>query len=367
MLILARALSFPSMQSHVKRPRRPISSAAHSMVGLLVVALLAPRDTHAQAQTRWTSLNDYLERGIGLTAAQRSALARGEVVGRVLPMGDDRDIGVFAAVQVAVPRSLFRERQLAFAQAIRAPSRRVVQQFGNPASDADVRQLELSDDEVKDLRACRANRCDFKLPAVEMDTMRAMASGAGRAQLNSYVRRRLLDFVADYRRRGNAAMPVYDDRGRVRATDALAALLDDSSHVYKVVPALDRFLRNYPRETLPDASDVLFWSIDDLPHVRPVLRVMHTTVLSPPELSGATVVASKQVYANHYFEAGLETLTALDGAKPGAITLIAVRLYRFDNLPGGVLNIRGRVRSGMLSNAESDLARLKRDYESSTR
>jgi hypothetical protein len=177
----------------------------------------------------------------------------------------------------------------------------------------------------------------------------------------------MVEYVTDYRARGNAAMAVYDDRGGVRASDALAAMLRDSSYVFSAVPSLGRHLLNYPREAMPDATEAIFWSRDELPHLRQVVRITHEIIYSPPELPEMSLVAAKQIWANHYFEAGLEVIAAADRATtpPGrGITVVAVRRYRFDHLPsGGLLNIRGRVANGLRDNVVADLKRLKRESE----
>jgi hypothetical protein len=148
-------------------------------------------------------------------------------------------------------------------------------------------------------------------------------------------------------------------------------MLNDSTYVFHTAPSLGRHLLEYPHDSLAGATEVMFWSLDNLPHVRQVLRITHETVYSPPELLGTTIVAAKQIYADHYFEAGLETLTAVDdlpsadGASPAGFTMIAVRRYRFDHLPsGGLLNLRSRVINGLRDNVRDDVARLKREIES---
>src|SRR6202007_874791 len=107
------------------------------------------------------------------------------------------------------------------------------------------------------------------------------------------VRRRVIDYVNDYRRRGNAAMVVYDDRGSVRASDALAPMMSDSSFTFSMIPALRRLVVPSPSEPLPDVKDVMFWSVDEMPHVRPTLRIIHRVVYAPAEVPGMTVVAAK--------------------------------------------------------------------------
>jgi hypothetical protein len=334
-----------------------------AFIGLLVTST-------AGAQARWRTLDDFLATGVRLNAAEVAALTRGETVAKMLPTGDQRDIAVFGAVQIDVPRQFFMERQRDFPRALRTPTRTQVQLFSSPAVGADLQTLDVTADDLKELRACRVNSCNFKLPATDMERLHSSVDWSARdarSRVVEYARQRMVEYVTDYRARGNAAMAVYDDRGRVSASDALAAMLRDSSYVFSVVPSLGRQLLNYPREAVPDATEAIFWSLDELPHLRQVLRITHAIIYSPPELPEMSLMAAKQIYANHYFEAGLEVLAAADRATTPAgrgITVVAVRRYRFDHLPsGGLLNIRGRVGSGLRENVVSDLKRLKREAE----
>jgi hypothetical protein len=328
------------------------------------------------AAQRPRALDAFLTQTVGLDQSQLTTLSRGEVVAKVLTTADDRDVSVLGVVHVSASRTAFAQRQRDVQNALRAPTRSSAAIFSSPAKPADVAAIEVSSKDVDELRNCRPKDCNIKLPATDMDRLHATidwkASDA-RARVTEYVRRRLLEYVANYRERGNAAMVVYDDGGGVRSSDALASLLADSTYVFSKVPSLGRHLLRYPTDTLPGAAEVIFWSLDNLPHVRQVLRITHEMVYSPPELPGTTVIAAKQIYADHYFEAGLELLTAIDddsaaanGSSPLGFTLIAVRHYRFDHLPsGGILNLRGRVIGGLRDNVRADLARLKRESESS--
>jgi hypothetical protein len=325
-----------------------------------------------RAQERPRRLDDFLTQTVALDPGQMAALSKGEVVAKVLPTGDDRDVSVFGVVHVSVPRALFLDRQRDFPAALRTPTRNTARLFSMPATLADVQTIEVTRKDLDDLRSCRPSDCNFKLPVTDMDNLRRaidLSASDAVARVSAYVRQRMVEYVTAYRERGNAAMIVYDDLGSVHSSDALAAMLSDSSYIFRPAPSLGLHLASYPRDSLPGATEVIFWSLDDLPHVRRVLRITHETVYSPPELPGTTILAAKQIYANHYFEAGLELLTAVDDAAPPAgITLIAVRRYRFDHLPsGGLLNLRGRVVGGLRDNVRADLTRLKRESESAAR
>jgi len=101
-----------------------------------------------------------------------------------------------------------------------------------------------------------------------------------------------------------------------------------------------------------------------VPRMRPTLIVNHVIVYVSP--NDATFIVRKQLYANHYTEGGLELLAALDGdaAAPAPATrLIVVRRLRFDYLPVGLFNVRGRVRSRMVEVTRDDLTRERAAIE----
>jgi hypothetical protein len=228
----------------------------------------------------------------------------------------------------------------------------------------------VSDDDVKELRDCKPNECNFKLPATDMERLHTtvdLSAPDAKARVATYARQRMVEYVNDYRSRGNAAMLVYDDRGSVRSSDSFAAMLRDSSYAFSAVPSLGDHLLNYPAHTVPGGTDVVFWSRDEMPNLRPVLRITHQFIYTPTDVPDVTLVAAKQIYGNHYFEAGLEVLAAMDrttASGTSGITVVAVRRYRFDNLPsGGVLNIKSRVTKGLRDNVAADLRRLKKESE----
>ncbi len=340
------------------------------MAALMLFALGGP--TPVEAQARWQTVDAFLSHGIGLTASESTSLSRGQTVARVLRTGDGRDVAVFGAVRVDVPRTFLMTRQRDVPRTLRTPTRTQVQLFGQPATVADVQAIAVSDDDIKELRTCKPNDCNFKLPASDMERLRKsidLSTPEAKARATAYVRQRMVEYVAEYRTRGNAAMLVYDDRGSVRASDAFAGMLQDSSFAFSAVPSLGEHLLDYPRHTLAGADEAIFWSIDEMPHLRPVLRITHQIIYTPPDVSGLTLQAAKLIYANHYFESGLEVLAAVDrpeaaGGESRSVTVVAVRRYRFDHLPsGGLLNIKGRVVSSLRDNVVADLGRLKRESE----
>src|SRR6266511_1457517 len=298
-------------------------------------------------------LTDFLQRSIGFDAQQLAAVERGEPVVKVLEARDRRDVALFGIVTAPAPREQYVRALRDFATSLRTPTRTQVGIFSDPATESDVAAVTINSRDVSDMKNCKPGDCVVKLPATDMrrihDQMNWSAPPSDlQAQLSAY----------DYRRRGDSAMAIYDDRGNlnVHSSEAFAAQLAESPYVYQTVPSLQNYLATYPRGTLPaGAAELLFWSEDVLPRLRPILSVTHLVVYTPPELPGVTLAAAKQIYADHYFETAVD-LTCIVDRNPG-IYLLVLRRYRFDNLPGGILNIRGRAIGALRDQLALDLRR----------
>jgi hypothetical protein len=339
-----------------------LTLAAH----LAILSAIGATPASGRAQQAPAQLAQFLSQSIGLDAAQLAMVERGEAVVKVLETQNKRDVAIFGIVTANASRDSYVRQLRDFSRSLRSPARARLGVFGNPVSAADVQAITLAPDDVEDLKKCQPGNCNFKLPATEMQRIReriAHANGDRETQVAAYARQRLLDYAADYRTRGDAAMVVYDDRGNVRASDAFADLLAQSPYVYQYAPSLVRYLSEYPRGKLDGVSDVLYWSETAAPRMRRTLTVTHLAVYSPPELPGTTLAAAKQIYANHYFEAAFDLTTIVDRPRADASSgmyLIVLRRFRFDNLPsGGLLNIRGKVVGSLRDQILADLAREK--------
>ena len=306
-------------------------------------------------------------RSLGLGASQLRAADGGQVVVRLIKTDDPRDVAVVGLMVVRASRDALVARALdrngfVVAQASRAGL------FRSPPSPADVAAVEVDPSEYKGLKSCRPGRCAFKLSASAMQSFTAgvdWSSPNAKAQADQQLRGDLLRLVADYERRGTAAMPTYDDGPGVRSADAFAAVLAQTAPMLAAyAPELHRYLTTYPAGRPASAHDFVYWWEKRVPRMRPTLLIDHAVVYAPP--NEPAFIVRKQVYATHYTEGGLDLLALLDGdvAAPAPVTrLIVVRRFRFDYLPVGLFNVRGRVRSRLVEVTRDDLTRERAAIE----
>jgi hypothetical protein len=323
----------------------------------------------ARAQNAAPPLGEYLRTSIGLDTGQIADAQNGAAVVKLLHTDVGRDVTVFGMIGIHTTRDAYVAHLHDVQSLIAARSQR----YGiisDPMTPTDMQSVALDPSEWKDLKGCRVDDCDFKLSDASMKQFAQSVNWDGpnaEQQADSVFRLQIENLVTAYRARGNAAMPRYDDTHGIQGSDAFAALLGQASYIQQYAPALGNYLVNFPADRPENALDVMYWSADKIPHLRPTFTLNQMVVYTPS--SGSALIARKQIYADHYFEAALELsmiydAPALNGG--AGIYLVSVRRYRFDALPGGFLNIRGRARSQLQKLMKSDLERERLAVERAT-
>jgi len=312
----------------------------------------------ARAQEANGAPERYLRR-MGLGPAQIDSVAHGHAVVRLLAATNDREVAVFGGIRVDGSRDVLRARALDVERLLAGSGNRF-HLFGSPATAGDVQEAALDPSEYRALRDCKPGDCNFKMPSSAMKAFLQQvnwASSDAKSQADQLLRTDLLQLVAAYRARGNAATPSYDDANGVRPGEVFTELVAQSPEVYEYAPALQQYLNSYPSGRPAPTRDLLYWSELRLPHLRPLLTVNHIVVYAPAH--STAFVARKQIYASHYFEGAFELLAVADaGAEADSgVYLFVLRRFRFDSLPAGLMNVRGRVRQELVGATRSDLER----------
>jgi hypothetical protein len=321
------------------------------------------------AQSMPATLSEFLQRAIGLTPGDLRAVEVGTPVVRAIDPPDPREIAVVGVVRIEVPRAFYVRRAADFPSSLRDSLRLRFATFSDPPAETDVAALSLPHADVKELAHCDSGSCKLKLSNQTIADLRASIdpnSPAADSIASAYLRRRALRYVTEYRERGNAALIVYDDQPAVTAAAAVwDAMLSRSPFMYQYAPSLERYLKNYPQDRPADVREVLFWSEDNLPGLKPTISITHEMVYAPPELPGSTFIVSKQLYADHYLDGALDLTAVVDlagsqGVDTTGLDLVFLRRWHFDDLPsGGLLNLRGKAKGKLRDGTEAILRGTK--------
>lgn len=268
----------------------------------------------------------------------------------MLDVPDQDEVAIFGIVAIDVPRATIAARIRDIPGFLHRPTRAAFGIFSTPATAADARGFSIEASDLDALKKCRPGDCDVKMPATRFDQFGRTvdwSSSDVSSRVSAAVRQTMAEYVERYRKGGTASMVEYGDQKSVRSSsDAFTSLLAESPYIYDYVPAFQRYLQSYPRDSLSGATDAIYWATDHLASLRPILSITHLSLYEP---SGApmTLVSEKQLYASHYFLGAFTLTTLLDRPDaPGGrgSYYMVVQRMRFDHLPsGGLLNIRGRV------------------------
>src|SRR4029434_3052064 len=130
-------------------------------------------------------------------------------------------------------------------------------------------------------------------------------------QANQLFRLMIVEYVTNYLQKGDAALIEYADQSlRVPLAREQEALLTNLLYVNDTAPELVRHLKAFPRSTMP-VEHSLSWARINF-GLKPVFVITDvSTYRSDVDGVPRVLVLSKQIYANHYFDASLSLTAAI--------------------------------------------------------
>ena len=308
----------------------------------------------------------------GFTAADLAAIAAGRVVARGLPRAERDEAGAIGVVRINLSPDTFAARVRDIVRFEQGAGVTSVGRFGVPAAAADLAGYTLPESDASDLAGCELDDCDINLSAADIERLGRVDQrrAGGPAHLTRVARQGLADYVADYQRRGNDALMVYRDREpAIALREGSERLLRQSTELERTAPAVRTFLERYPAHPLPAGAEQFFyWSVMSF-GMKPITRANHV-VLVPVEIDGlgGYVVASRTLYASHYFRDGLEVKWVVPAsAERTAFYLVSVNRSHSESLLGlkGLL-LGGKIRSSARSGVERHVLHVKNEAEKTT-
>jgi hypothetical protein len=316
------------------------------------------------AQASRAELQKALSNKVSFGETDFSALQLDQPVVRSIPTSDKAEIAVTGLVNIrAAADEFLRSYRDSMARKNNAAILEIGA-FGREPSLADLETLTLEARDIEDLKECVVGECQIKLSAAMIERFRREINWDAAdcsAKVTNLFKQMLSEYVKDYRSRGEAALIEYNDkRDQVSLATEQRALDTAPSYVNEFI--------NGSRADLQLIEDTLVWSKIKF-GLKPVIAVNRVLIYRRNSDVGPQVlIASKQIYANHYFNASL-ALTAfvrvLDA--PDSAYLVYENRSRADGLEGpfGKLK-RGVVEKKAVDGLRAILAGSKASLEGST-
>ncbi|HEX5603630.1 MAG TPA: hypothetical protein VFX63_13820 [Pyrinomonadaceae bacterium] len=287
-----------------------------------------------------------------------AALQLNQPVVRLVPTSNKREVAVTGLVNInATAEDFLRSYRDSMLQKSNAAILEIGRFGGEPAL-ADIEGLTLEAKDIEDLKECVAGDCQVKLSAPMIERFRNEIDWTApdyQLRVTNLFKQMLVAYIRDYHTRGEAALIEYSDkRDRVSLATEQRALTSAGGYI-------NSFLTD-TKSDLQLVEEALVWSKIKF-GLKPVIAVNHISIYKRNSGVGPQVlVASKQIYANHYFNA-FHALTAFVNV-PGAAYLVYENRSRADGLEGPFGKIkRGVVEKKALEGLRGIMAQSKAGLE----
>ena len=340
--------------------RWTIAAFALTLLAPLYPAAQGPRGVPPQVERLFTQAR--------LTADERKQALAGMPVAHSLPADASKELAVFGVLWINAPIERYLERLNDIEQFERGGRFKLTKRISAPPVLSDFTPLRLPDEDVRDLQSCRVGDCELKLGESAIHRFQSEINWRAvnpRPAVDALMQQVAYDHVTAYLRGGDAQLPAYRDGSR--AISAAAEFRDMTGHMDELPvydPDLRRYLVAFPAVTLPNSTSFLYWQQTEF-GLKPIIRISHMTI---HQNGPATIVASKMIYATHYFWTALE-LRALvrDPSRGSGFWLLTTSRSRTDGLSGLTgLFIRHRVRSEVVDGTLKVLTSTQEKLEPST-
>ena len=314
-----------------------LTRAHNPLLIIMVCALVCSVAGVAKGQASLAELQKSLNNQGGFSETDFAALERGETVVKPAPVQDKRVVAVAGLVNL---RATADEFLRSYRESLTKKSNAAVLEigtFGAVPALADLQDLTLEAKDVEDLKECVVGGCQIKLSAAMIERFAKEVNWQApdyAQQATQLYRTMLFEYVRDYRARGDAALIKYGDKSNeVRLAEEHLALTKASGYLNEVLGASSE---------LQPIEELIVWSKIKF-GLKPVIAINHITIYKRERELGPQILAvSKQLYANHYFNASL-ALTAFVTLPGPTSYLVYENRSRADGLEGAFSKLKRSV------------------------
>lgn len=268
---------------------------------LLCIFLICFSASTSLAQASISEFKQLLQEKSAFEETDFSALQLNLPVVRLSPVSDKREIAVSGLVSIRASADDFLKSYRDSMTRKNNSAILEIGSFGKKPALSDLQNLTIETRDIEDLKECVVGDCQIKLSASMIERFRKeidWQSPGYQLAVTNLFKQMLLDYVRDYRARGEAALLEYNDkRNEVSVAAGQRALTGASGYINDVLANRQSDLRI--------VEDAIVWSKIKF-GLKPVIALNHVTIYRRDRNVGPQVlIASRQIYANHYFNAFL--------------------------------------------------------------
>jgi hypothetical protein len=307
---------------------------------LICTLLVCTAASRTLCQTSFTEFQKALQEKAAFEQADFTTLRLNQPVVRLSPVSDKREVAVAGVVNIRAGAEDFLK---SYRESLTRKSNPAILEIGSFSKEPglnDLKDLTIESRDLEDLKECVVGDCQVKLSAAMIERFRKeidWQSPEYQLNVTNLFKRMLLDYVRDYRARGEAALIAYNDkRNEISLAKEQRTLAAASSYINAALADRQSGLRLI--------EDTIVWSKIKF-GLKPVLAINHIRIYRGARDVGPQVlIASSQIYANHYFNAShaLTAFVSVHDASQGSYLVYENRSLA-DGLEGPFSGIKREV------------------------
>jgi hypothetical protein len=344
--------------------RLPLAKSSLIAIMVLVISTVLVNRLVA-ARLAWPEKLSRLNLFVSLTDKQIEKLRAGQPVSKLLSTSVDYEVAVFGAAWINAPASEYVESVQNIEEFEKGENFLVTKRLSDPPQLEDFAAVDLTDQDVDDLKMCRVGACKLKMGRDAIARLGRENHSAKTVPLpdaTTLFRQVLFDYTIAYQHGGNAQLPVYQDKHHsTSVANEFSAMIDETPALLRHAPSLRQYLLEYPNDQLSDGTSFFYWQEVDF-GLKPTFRINHVAISWAAD---NIVIASKLLYASHYFRAALELqMLVPDSSRGSGFWLVTVKRLRSDGLSGSSGDmIRTRIQNEALKGLTKTLTATKYKLE----
>jgi len=304
--------------------------------------------------------------------SELSRIKEGDLTTKLTNTDEKQELFLVSITRINVPESFFLEH---YGKDISLLENLDVKNKGRitgPLELSELQDVKLDTKEIEALKDCQVGKCKLKVSSEMIDRFRNeidWSESGYEDKVNRLFQEMLFEYIRAYLSGGNRNLITYYDQPQPISLDQLFNnILNKISYLLDHSPGLYKYLETFPVRKPDGVNSFVYWAKEDIGANYNVLTVNQVIKFVPKDSPLSPVIVSKQIYADHYFEAALGITKVVENtvAPDPSIYLVYFNRSSIDVLRrDGFLNgtIRRKIESRLVGSINERMKAIKDKIE----
>jgi hypothetical protein len=342
----------------------------------LLTLLIWPFMVGARADTapvdRTNKIFQTLKEEMKFSDSELTRIKEGELTTKLINTDEKQELFLVSVTRINVPESFFLDHYGKDVSIIENLDVKSKGEIIGPPKLSELQDAKLDTKEIEALKECKVGKCGLKVSSEMIDRFQReidWSQSGYKDKVNGLFQEMLLEYIRAYLSGGDSRLITYEDQSQPLSLEqVLNNILNKTSFLFNHSPALYKYLETFPTGKPDGVKSLIYWTKEDIGANHNVLSVNQIIKFNPNDALLNPVIVSKQIYADHYFEAALgitkvveNTATTVPSVYFLYINRSSIDVLRRDGFLNGT--IRRKIESRLVDSINERMKTIKDKIE----